>query len=87
MLNRRYIANPHLLGENRLPTRTLLVPAQKRNVTHKNFTVSDRIQLLSGMWKFSYLAQDTAEEFFAPQQDDSAQGSTQDSTQAAAQEE
>ena len=71
MLNRRYIANPHLFGENRLPTRTLLVPAQKRNVTHKNFTVSDRIQLLSGMWKFSYLAQDTAEEFFAPQQDDS----------------
>ena len=72
MLNQHYIANQHLSGENRLPTRTLLLPAQKAGVTHKNFTESDRIQLLNGMWKFSYLAEDTTEEFFNPELCDSS---------------
>ncbi len=70
MLNRRYIANHHLFGENRLPTRTLLVPAQKRDITWKNLAGSNRIQLLNGTWKFSYLPEDSAAEFFQPQLDD-----------------
>ena len=60
MLNRRYIANHHLFGENRLPTRTLLVPAQKRDITWKNLAGSNRIQLLNGTWKFSYLPEDSS---------------------------
>ena len=66
-----YVANPHMLGENRLPARTLLIPAQKRGITHKNFTESDRVQLLSGDWKFSYLREDTTEPFYLAGQDDS----------------
>lgn len=67
-----YIANQHMLGENRLPARTLLLPAQKRGVTHRNFTESDRVQLLSGDWKFSYLPEDTAEPFWLPEHNDGA---------------
>ncbi len=70
-MNRNYIANNHLFGENRLPARTLLLPAHRRGVTYRNFTESDRIQLLNGMWRFSYRTEDTAEAFFLPAQDDS----------------
>ncbi|MBQ8610472.1 MAG: hypothetical protein IJ412_02065 [Oscillospiraceae bacterium] len=70
MFNRKYIANHHLFGENRLPTRSLLLPAQEKGITWKNFPASDRIQLLNGMWKFSWLAEDTADAFFAPQWED-----------------
>ena len=67
---RAYIANQHMLSENRLPARTLPVPAQMRGVTHKNFTQSDRVQLLSGEWKFSYLPQDTDAPFWLCDHDD-----------------
>ncbi|MBQ6164108.1 MAG: hypothetical protein IJK23_06495 [Clostridia bacterium] len=67
---REYIANQHMTGENRLPARTLLLPAQKRGVTHKNFTESDRVQLLSGEWKFSYLQEDTDAPFYLPEYGD-----------------
>ena len=70
--NQAYIANPHMTGENRLPARTLLLPALKRGVTHKNFAESDMIKLLSGDWKFSYISEDTDESFFDPAFDDSS---------------
>ncbi len=67
---RNYIENQRLLGEHRLPARTLLLPAQKRGVTNKNFTDSDRVQLLNGNWKFCYLQEDTDAPFFLPQEND-----------------
>ncbi len=71
-----YLANQHLSGENRLPTRTLLLPAQKAGITHKNFTESDRVQLLNGTWKFFYLPDDvpneTSEEFHRTDLNDAA---------------
>ncbi len=67
---RNYIENQRLLGEHRLPARSLLLPAQKRGVTNKNFTDSDRVQLLSGDWKFCYLQEDTDAPFFLPQEND-----------------
>ena len=72
MLKRAYLADPHMTGENRLPARSLLIPAQKPGVTHKNFTESDRIQLLNGVWKFRRLEEDTEEEFYMPAYDDAA---------------
>lgn len=74
MLNRSYIANPHMTGENRLPARSLLIPAQKRGVTHKNFTESDRVELLNGTWRFSYRQEDTDEAFYRPDYDDRGEG-------------
>ena len=65
-----YLADPHRLGERRLPARVLLLPAQKRGVTHRNFTESDRVQLLSGDWRFRYLTEDTDEPFYRPGPDD-----------------
>ena len=67
---KEYIFNPHRLEENRLPARTMVIPAQKRGVTHRNFTESDRIRLLDGDWKFSYRAEDTAEPFYDPARSD-----------------
>ena len=67
-----FIADQTILGENRLPARMLLLPAQKRGVTHKNPTESDRVQLLSGNWKFLYLEADTDEAFFLPEENDAA---------------
>ena len=72
MLNRAYIANPHMTGENRLPARSLLIPAGKPGVTHKNFTESDRVTLLNGTWKFSYREEDTDEAFYRPDCDDAS---------------
>ncbi len=67
---RTYLENQHLLGEHRLPPRSLLLPAQRRGVTNKNFTDSDRVQLLSGNWKFCYLQADTDAPFFLPEKGD-----------------
>ena len=67
---RTYLENQHLLGEHRLPPRSLLLPAQRRGVTNKNFTDSDRVQLLSGNWKFCYLQTDTDAPFFLPEKGD-----------------
>ncbi|MBR5311695.1 MAG: hypothetical protein IKU40_02305 [Clostridia bacterium] len=53
---RHYIENPALLHENRLPPRSLLIPAQKSGITHRNCTDSDRITSLNGDWAFCYLA-------------------------------
>ncbi len=73
---RSYIENPSRLHENRLPARSLLIPAQKRGITHRNYTESDRITSLCGEWAFCYLADGkiTAAEkdFFKPEYDDSA---------------
>ena len=72
MFQPSYLHDPHMLGENRLPARELLLPAQKRGVTHKNFTDSDRIQLLSGDWRFSYREEDDGGAFYEPSPDDGA---------------
>ena len=69
---RDYIENQHMLGERRLPARALLLPAQRRDITNKNFTDSDRIRLLSGEWKFRWLREDTADPFYDPQESDEA---------------
>ncbi len=69
---RDYIENQHMLGERRLPARALLLPAQRRDITNKNFTDSDRIRLLSGDWKFRWLREDTAAPFYDPEESDEA---------------
>jgi len=72
---KKYIENPSLLHENRLPPRSLLIPAQKSDVTHRNYTASDRITSLNGDWAFRYLADGTIpaaeRDFFAADYDDS----------------
>ena len=70
MFSTSYLADPHVLGENRLPARTLLIPAQKKGVTHRNLTESDRVLLLNGVWRFSYREGDTEEPFYEPAYDD-----------------
>lgn len=64
-----YIENRNMLCENRLPARSLLIPAQMRGVTYKNFTGSDRVLLLSGDWDFAWLEEDTDEPFWLPGND------------------
>ena len=72
---RQYLENQHLLSENRLPSRSLLLPADKRSVTHKNPTDSAMITSLNGDWNFCYLADGKLTEkyttFFTPAYDDS----------------
>lgn len=72
MFQKSFLSDPHTLGENRLPARELLLPAQKRGVTHKNCTESDRVQLLSGDWRFRYREEDDDEAFYEPALDDGA---------------
>lgn len=72
---RHYIENPALLHENRLPPRSLLIPAQKSGITHRNYTDSDRITSLNGDWAFFYLADGKipaeVRDFYAAEYDDS----------------
>lgn len=70
MKEKNYIANQRMLQENRLPARTLLLPAQKRGVTHKNPAASDRIQMLSGDWRFYYATGALPAAFESPGFDD-----------------
>ncbi|MBP3699239.1 MAG: hypothetical protein J6J01_07150 [Oscillospiraceae bacterium] len=72
MVYKNYISDPSMTGENRLSPRTLLLPAQKKGITHKNFTASDRILLLNGTWQFSYVTEDSGEAFFLPGMDDAS---------------
>ena len=71
MLKKKYLENQKLLGENRLPARSLLIPAQKTGVTHENCTESDDVQCLDGDWKFLYLKKDTVDPLWSPSLDDS----------------
>ncbi len=68
---RQYLSNQHLTGENRLPARTQLLPAQKRGVTYKNPEASDRVQILSGNWKFNCVTGAVPAGFEQPCFDDS----------------
>lgn len=72
---RHYLENQKMLSENRLPSRSLLLPADKRSVTHKNPTDSSMITSLNGDWNFCYLADGKLTgkhaSFFAPDYDDS----------------
>lgn len=52
------IENPKLLQKNYLPPRSCVIPAQKENVYYCNKEESDRIQLLSGSWRFLYAEQE-----------------------------
>ena len=60
------ISDQNRLSEGRLPARTLLLPASKRGVTHKNYTESDRVQPLDGGWRFMWRREDPGEAFCAP---------------------
>lgn len=66
-----YLENQHKTGENRLPQRSMLLPAGVRGITHQNAEQSDRVQLLSGHWKFCYCTQETGNQFAMPEFDDS----------------
>ena len=61
---RNYIENNHMLSENRLPSRSMLIPASVRGITPRNFEKSDRVTLLSGDWKFRWLPENDDSEFF-----------------------
>ncbi|HJA91589.1 MAG TPA: hypothetical protein H9717_00445 [Candidatus Eisenbergiella merdipullorum] len=72
---RHYLENQKLLSENRLPSRSLLLPAKKRGVTHVNQTDSAMIISLNGDWNFHYLDDGKISEEYAsfdlPEYDDS----------------
>lgn len=64
--------NPKCLSENRLPARTIMLPAQKENVHYINKTESDRIRLLNGDWRFFYTEEEDLlpADFMSPDTDD-----------------
>ena len=70
MFNKKYIFNQKMTGENRLPARTLTVPAEKRNITHINCEESARMQCLDGEWSFLYLREDDGKEYWGKETDD-----------------
>lgn len=65
-----YISNPQMIGENRLPARSLLVPAERAGVTHKNIEESKRMQCLDGEWSFLYLKEDNGGNYQSEEVDD-----------------
>ena len=71
---RHYLENQRVLSENRLPSRSLLLPARKRGVTHMNPMDSGMLLTLNGDWSFRYLDDGKITEeyasFFAPGYDD-----------------
>ncbi len=71
MFNGNYIFNQKMTGENRLPARTLTVPAEKPGITHKNCEESSRMQCLDGEWSFLYLTEDDGKEYWSKETDDS----------------
>ena len=70
MFNANYIFNQKMTGENRLPARTLTVPAEKAGITHKNCEESARMQCLDGEWSFLYLTEDDGKEYRSRETDD-----------------
>lgn len=50
--------NPKLQHENRLPARSVMLPAQKSGVDYRTKEDSERVQSLCGTWKFLYLEND-----------------------------
>ncbi len=71
MFNGNYIYNPKMVGENRLPARTLTVPAEEPGITHKNCEKSTRMQCLDGEWSFLYLPEDDGKAYWSNEIDDS----------------
>ena len=71
MFNGNYIFNQKMTGENRLPARTLTVPADKPDITHRNCEESARMQCLDGEWSFLYLTEDDGKEYRSKDIDDS----------------
>lgn len=69
---RGYIENQRMNGENRLPQRTMSIPSGRRGVTYENFTDSDRVKLLNGVWKFRYIEKDEGDALRDPALDDTS---------------
>ncbi|MBQ9544578.1 MAG: hypothetical protein IJV00_05585 [Clostridia bacterium] len=61
---KEFIEDVHRSHINRLGARSLLIPAQRPGITHKNFNLSDRIFLLNGTWRFSYREEDDSDGFY-----------------------
>ncbi len=67
MIVPRYYENPAMLHENTLPPRAYYIPASRRmDGLVENRAASDRLQLLSGQWRFRYFASiyDLTEPFY-----------------------
>lgn len=47
--------NPKLQHENRLPARSVMLPAQKSGIDYRTKEESERVQSLCGTWKFLYI--------------------------------
>ncbi len=52
---RKEFENPKLQHENRLPARSVMLPAQKTGVDYRTKEASERVQSLCGEWKFLYV--------------------------------
>ena len=50
--------NPKLQHENRLPARSVMLPAQKSGIDYRTKEDSERLQPLCGEWKFLYIEND-----------------------------
>ena len=50
--------NPRFQQENRLPARSVMLPAQVTGVDYRTKENSDRVQSLCGTWKFLFIEDD-----------------------------
>ncbi|MBE6658579.1 MAG: hypothetical protein E7604_09065 [Ruminococcaceae bacterium] len=50
--------NPMIQHENRLPARSVMLPAQKSGIDYRTKEDSERVQSLCGAWKFLYIEND-----------------------------
>ena len=55
---RKEFENPKLQHENRLPARSVMLPAQKSGIDYRTKEESERLQSLCGEWKFLYIEND-----------------------------
>ena len=60
----QHLENQHCLGENKLPARSNLIPAQKSGVYYKNKEASELLLSLNGDYDFLYSAEDSAADFY-----------------------
>jgi len=67
-----YLENPHCLQENRLPARSVLIPATQKGVYYRNKEASSFLQSLNGSWQFCYCRQDCLTDFYKPEFDTAA---------------
>jgi len=65
------IQNHRCIHINRLDARSVLIPADKKNVYYKNKEESSFLQSLNGDWDFCYSLKDDVQEFFKTDYDSS----------------